>query len=173
MLRLIRYAWAFIPGTLIGLLCIPFALLGGGRCRFERGCLEAYGGPVSWFLRNGLLWLGGGGGAAVTLGHVILGQNQQCLDHCRDHEHVHVRQYERWGPLFLPAYFGASAWMWCRGRQAYLDNPFEREAFTTVVRQPSSSSETNVPRGNGDPCDGDPCDGSACDDATETGCPEP
>src|SRR5690606_24301793 len=76
----------------------------------------------------------GFGAAAVTLGHVILGQDECCLDHSRDHEHVHVRQYERWGPLFLPAYFAASLWMWSWGFQAYLDNPFEREAFETIDR---------------------------------------
>ena len=89
MVRLLRYAWAFFPGTLIGLLCVPIALAGGGRCRIRRGCLEAHGGPVTWFLRGGLPWIGGG--SAMTLGHVILGQNESCLDYSRDHEHVHVR----------------------------------------------------------------------------------
>ncbi|MGC1272834.1 MAG: hypothetical protein WBC44_03945 [Planctomycetaceae bacterium] len=152
MLRLLRYLWAFFPGTMIGLLCVPLAVAGGGRCRVIRGCVEASGGPVTWFLRNGLPWIGMWGGAAVTLGHVILGQNERCLDRSRDHEHVHVRQYERWGPLFLPAYFGASAWLWCRGRQAYLDNPFEREAFDSVggpscEAPPASDREIRTPHG--------------------------
>jgi hypothetical protein len=42
---------------------------------------------------------------------------------------VHVRQYERWGPLFIPAYFAASGWAWWKGGHAYLDNPFEVEAY--------------------------------------------
>lgn len=65
----------------------------------------------------------------MTIGHVILGQDLFCLDACRDHEMVHVRQYERWGPLFLPAYGIGSLWAWCRGKHPYYDNPFEREAF--------------------------------------------
>ena len=42
---------------------------------------------------------------------------------------MHVRQYERWGPLMLPLYLLASGLAWCRGFDPYLDNPFEREAF--------------------------------------------
>ena len=42
---------------------------------------------------------------------------------------VHVRQCERWGPLFIPAYLVASAVLWCRGRDFYEENPFEREAY--------------------------------------------
>jgi hypothetical protein len=65
----------------------------------------------------------------MTLGHVILARDQDCLDTSRDHEHVHVRQYERWGPLMIPLYLTASLVLWCRGYDAYLDNPFEREAY--------------------------------------------
>jgi hypothetical protein len=41
---------------------------------------------------------------------------------------VHVRQYERWGPLFVPAYLVSSLVLWLRGRDPYWDNPFEVEA---------------------------------------------
>ena len=66
---------------------------------------------------------------AITFGHTILGVDQRTLDGVRVHEHVHVRQYERWGPFFLPAYLTCSAWLWLRGGHPYLDNPFEVEAF--------------------------------------------
>jgi hypothetical protein len=46
-----------------------------------------------------------------------------------------VKQYERWGPFFIPAYLGSSAWMWLRGRDAYRDNPFEAEAFADDARR--------------------------------------
>lgn len=65
---------------------------------------------------------------AITLGHVILAFSQDELAGLRAHEHVHVRQYERWGPLFAPAYFASSAWQWLRGRDPYWDNPFEKQA---------------------------------------------
>ena len=66
---------------------------------------------------------------ALTLGHTILGQTDAALDISREHEMVHVRQYERWGPLMGPAYLGCSLVLWLAGRRAYRDNPFEREAY--------------------------------------------
>jgi hypothetical protein len=65
---------------------------------------------------------------AITLGHVILGTDPPTLARLRAHEQVHVRQYERWGPLFFLAYPAASAWLWLRGGRPYRDNPFERQA---------------------------------------------
>ncbi len=65
----------------------------------------------------------------MTLGHVIYGLDRKTLDVVRDHEQVHVRQYERWGPAFLPFYLGCSFWLWVNRRDPYLDNPFEIEAY--------------------------------------------
>ena len=91
------------------------------------GAIEAHGGWVAGLLRRGLPMLGSA--AAMTLGHVILGRDAACLQQSRRHEHVHVRQYERWGPLMLPLYFLSSALAYCRGQDPYLDNAFEREAY--------------------------------------------
>jgi hypothetical protein len=60
---------------------------------------------------------------------VVLGSSPQMLAALRSHEQVHVRQYERWGVLFVPAYLASSAWQLLRGRHVYRDNWFEREAF--------------------------------------------
>lgn len=65
----------------------------------------------------------------MTLGHTVLGQTEAGLDLVRDHEQVHVRQYERWGPLFIPAYLLSSAWLWWTGKDPYRANPFEVEAY--------------------------------------------
>jgi len=65
----------------------------------------------------------------MTWGHVILGQTAAALDFSREHELIHVRQYERWGPLFIPAYLLCSAVIWLRGGDPYRDNPFECEAY--------------------------------------------
>ena len=46
----------------------------------------------------------------------------------RAHERVHVRQYEWWGPLFVPAYLLAGLWALIHGGHPYFDNRFEREA---------------------------------------------
>lgn len=66
----------------------------------------------------------------MTLGHVIWGQSAEALDISRDHEHVHVRQYETWGPAFIPAYLIASIIAWLRGNDPYRDNVFEIEAYS-------------------------------------------
>ena len=66
---------------------------------------------------------------AFTLGHTVFGQTDAALDVTHDHERVHVRQFERWGPLMGPAYLGCSLVLWLMGRRPYRDNPFERQAF--------------------------------------------
>ncbi|HEX8324718.1 MAG TPA: hypothetical protein VF595_12495 [Tepidisphaeraceae bacterium] len=124
--RLCRYAWAG-PTTLVGLAAVGLSLLTGGRAAVVDGVLEAHGGFARFALRR--LTLLPNGAAALTLGHVVLGQDVASLDSTRSHERVHVRQCERWGPLFLPAYLGASAVLWLMRRDAYRDNPFEREAY--------------------------------------------
>jgi hypothetical protein len=91
------------------------------------GVLELHGGLVTLFLRHGTLLPGGA--SAMTLGHVVLGRDKAALDRTRKHERVHVRQCERWGPAFIPAYLLASLAQFYMGGNAYRDNPFEREAF--------------------------------------------
>jgi len=126
VLQVLKYLWAS-PATALGLLFLPLAWLSGGRARVVRGAIEIHGGLPALFLRRGIPFFGSA--AAITLGHVILGRDQSCLDTSRDHEHVHVRQYERWGPFMLPLYLIASSVLYLRGRHPYLDNPFEREAY--------------------------------------------
>jgi len=127
MPKFLLYLWAF-PATLLGLCGAVLALLSGGRVQIVQGVVEAYGGLVTLFLRRGLPWMKSGA-SAMTIGHVILGCDQHCLARCRRHEHVHVGQYEHWGPFMIPAYFLASFLAWRRGLDPYLDNPFEVEAF--------------------------------------------
>jgi hypothetical protein len=124
--RPLLYVWAS-PGTLVGLSLVPIALLQGGRARVVSGVLEVCGGVVTKLLSIGLPWVGPG--AAITFGHVVWGVDQPNLDRTRAHERVHVRQYERWGPLFIPAYLLMSLIVFLRRKDPYRDNPFEREAF--------------------------------------------
>jgi hypothetical protein len=123
---MIAYLWA-LPTTLVGLLFVLPVLVSGGGMQWEAGVLEIYGGAAAWFLRYGTLLKGGA--AAMTLGHVVLGRDQALLAATRNHERIHVRQCERWGPLFIPAYLIASVITLIRGQSPYRDNPFEREAF--------------------------------------------
>ncbi len=97
----------------------------GGKVQWKQGCLEFHGGLVSWTLKR----LGRSGVLAMTLGYVILGQTARALKIAREHEHVHVRQYQRWGPLFIPVYLSCSAWLWLQNKEFYRGNPFEVEAY--------------------------------------------
>lgn len=122
--RLLGYVWAS-PVTLLGLAPTALALATGGRARRVRGVLEVHGGALTRLLslRRGFQI------EAITLGHVVLGVTGQALELTREHERIHVRQTERWGPAFPIAYLAVSAWLWARGRDPYRDNPFEREAY--------------------------------------------
>jgi hypothetical protein len=125
-MRLMRYLWAG-PTTCVGLLLAVLGIAGGGRITCHTGVLEAEGRLLAWSLRH--LTVLGGGVSAITFGHVVLGTSAAVLDATRAHERVHVRQYERWGPLFIPLYLAESLWAAARGRHAYYDNRFEREAM--------------------------------------------
>jgi hypothetical protein len=123
----LRYLWAF-PTTAVGLcLGAPALLSRRGGMQWIDGVLEFHGGFVEFFLAECTLLQGGA--SAMTLGHVVLGRDRASLEWSRPHERVHVRQCERWGPLFLPAYGLASAIAWWRGGDAYRGNFFEREAY--------------------------------------------
>jgi hypothetical protein len=122
---LLAVLWAS-PASLLGLAAGLAGIASGGHAQRSGRVIEFWGGAVTWLLRRAPFIRGA---FAITLGHVVLGQTAGELNRCRDHELVHVRQYERWGPLFLPAYLGCSLVLWLRGRDRYLDNPFEIEAF--------------------------------------------
>lgn len=123
--KTIAVIWAS-PYSLIGLTIGLLGTLSGGRGRVRDGAIEFYGGGTAWFVRH---LPPGIHTAGFTLGHVILGQTADGLDYAAKHERIHVRQFERWGPLMGPAYLLASAYLWCVGRDYYRDNPFEVEAY--------------------------------------------
>ena len=127
----LRYLWA-LPATIVGLAFAMIAISAGAVVHCVDGVMEV-----------------GGGGAgralvrlpkplrfhAITFGHVILGTDQLALRCARTHERVHVRQYERWGPLFFALYVGSSLAQWLRGRHPYFDNCFEREAYACAAAE--------------------------------------
>jgi len=123
MKRAILYLWA-IPNTLLGLLPAPIVWMQGGHICAVDGVIEISGGAATWLLKRFPV-----SPSAMTLGHVVWGRDTLQLERTRAHERVHVRQYERWGPFFIPAYLGASLYLKIRGCDAYYDNPFEREAY--------------------------------------------
>ncbi len=125
-ITILRYAWAS-PTTSLGLIAVVLTIITRGRCAIVAGVVEAHGGFASWFLRR-IVPLEGGA-SAMTIGHVVIGRDRESLDRTREHERVHVRQCERWGPFFIPAYFiecGLARW---RGQDPYYANRFEVEAY--------------------------------------------
>jgi hypothetical protein len=132
MLHILAVLWAS-PYTLLGLLIGGVGLCTGGQARRRGRAIEFYGGGVTWFVKHlphGQFTL------AITLGHTILGQSDAALDVAREHEMVHVRQFERWGPAMGPAYLLASLIVWLAGRRAYRDNPFELQAYRESRDEP-------------------------------------
>src|SRR5687767_5118580 len=118
MASVIRYVWAF-PATLVGLAVGLVAMLAGASARRVEGTLEIGGGALGRMVARAPSIMNF---AAITLGHVIIGQDEAALACCRAHERVHVRQYERWGVLFFPLYAASSLWQLLRGRDWYRDN---------------------------------------------------
>jgi hypothetical protein len=119
------WIWAS-PWSCLGLSIGLLGLLTGGGVQRAGRTLEFYGGFNLWFLTHAPLVKNA---RAVTFGHTILGRTREILADVRQHEFVHVRQYELWGPMFVPAYLYWWAVLWLQGKHPYFDNPFEVEAF--------------------------------------------
>lgn len=137
LLMIAGMIWS-LPTTLLGLTVGGLGLLTRGRCRRSGRVLEFHGGFVTWSLSKMPIRP-----MAMTLGHVIIGVDENALEICRDHEMVHVAQCERWGPFFLPAYLLSSAVIWVRRGDAYRDNPFERQAY--AISDPMNRSPRERP----------------------------
>jgi hypothetical protein len=135
-LQTIYVAWA-LPVSLCALPLAPLALY-RSNWRVCRGVLEVSSPALGWFLRAPWFRMltGGSGFAAATIGHVVIASNERDMTLCRSHEHVHVRQCERWGALFPFAYVIAGLRVAVRVRRwdaFYRDNPFELEANDATV----------------------------------------
>ncbi len=121
----VRTLWA-APWSLVGLLIGVLGLLSGGHVQRKGRVLELYGGCLPTILHFFPFY---SGSPVATFGQVVLGRSSRHLNACRMHQLVHVRQYERWGLLFVPAYLSCSVAMWFRGKHPYYDNPFELSAL--------------------------------------------
>jgi hypothetical protein len=113
--RVFRIIWAG-PNSLIGLVLLPFFR----RRRVVHGVVLAEG--AEWPPRLGWRY------TAITFGHVVLSVREPIPEDILRHELEHVRQYEIWGPLFLPLYWLASFGAALMGRHFYKDNYFETAA---------------------------------------------
>src|SRR3954468_4347724 len=129
--RALRYLWA-APYTLLGLGLGGVGVLFGATMRRHRGAIEVCGGRIGEALARRP---GPRGFSAMTLGHVILAVDRPSLAELRLHEHVHVRKYERWGPLFVPPSLLSIFVQLLRGRHPYRENHFERQAYAVDAQR--------------------------------------
>jgi hypothetical protein len=120
--NIFAYLWV-APVTLVGLFLVLIAYWLGASVKRRFGVLEVAGNSRTPLLRNIANQFD-----AITVGHIILGRNHGTLTRWRSHEHVHVRQYERWGVLFPVLYVLASFKALLTGKRFYWDNVFEVEA---------------------------------------------
>ena len=130
--RMAAYAWAG-PYSVLGLAVGVLGLATGSRVNRQQGTLEFCGGRLG---RLATRLPAPFNFSAITLGHVILATDAVTLSAVRAHERVHVRQYQRWGILFVPAYLASSLLQLLLGRRPYMDNHFEREAYGPAGKGP-------------------------------------
>jgi hypothetical protein len=123
-MQILRFAWAS-PYTLLGLACYLVPWKGQRWLVRHRGTIGIVGPGIEKLLLRAPI---PGGAAALTLGHSILATSHETFLDTWEHERIHVLQYERWGPLFVPAYLLCGLWQKVHGKDPYMDNPFEIEA---------------------------------------------
>ncbi len=122
VVKALVYLWT-LPTSALALPLIVINALTGGSTHLHQGVVEVHGRWVRKFLN-----LGPFEAAALTLGHVVLNQDDMARRLYRQHELVHVRQAELWGPLFVPMYLALAWRTWRRTGHGYWDHPWEVEA---------------------------------------------
>jgi hypothetical protein len=130
-LVMLRYVWA-MPATIVGLALSAVALCAGAHMRCIDGVIEVGGGRLRTLISH---LPSCARFAAITFGHVVIGIDHDVLREVREHERIHVRQYERWGLLFFPLYVGSSVIQLLAGHNPYRDNVFEREAYAACAER--------------------------------------
>jgi hypothetical protein len=123
-LRALKYLWA-APCTAVGTLIGGAVCCFGASPRFVGGVME-----IGFVNRShpGARVLSQLPFRGITFGHVVLAPTHECQAALRQHERVHVSQYEKWGLLFFVLYPANSLLQWVRGRRPYFDNTFEAQA---------------------------------------------
>lgn len=126
--RLLGVLWA-LPVSAPAFVCVVLLYPSGTRwARVRYGSTTAL---VAWggWLRPILAHLPLGAMAGMTLGQVVLLNQRWAIRPIGAHEFEHVRQYLRWGGLFVLANGVESLWQWGCGRHYYWDNRFEVAAY--------------------------------------------
>ena len=121
----IRDVWRALPGDLLGLGIMLGCGIDAPTRRVEAGDVIAVlveDPRIERWFRAHLIPV-----QAQTLGHFVFARGPVPPE-ILAHECEHIRQWSRFGPFYLPLYFGSSVLTWLRGRQPYWDNRFEAAA---------------------------------------------
>ena len=117
LVRVVGFMWTLpntVIGMLLGLLTFQVPRTAPGALVFDRRPRGVSAPPLSRIVFRRF--------TAITFGHVILGRAPVDPALLR-HELAHVRQYDRWGPLYMPVY-GALYLFY-----GYARHPFELAAM--------------------------------------------
>jgi hypothetical protein len=127
--------WRALPGDLLGrTVMLGLGIRGHNRVH-EAGGVRAFvveDERIDRYFRIHLIPT-----RAQTLGHYVLARGPLDAE-TMAHECEHIRQWEWLGPLYLPAYFVSSAFVFLRGRRPYWDNHFEAAARVRAQRDTAS-----------------------------------
>jgi len=121
----LRDAWRALPGDLLGLAVMRGCGIDAPTRRVVAGDVTAVlveDPRVGLWFRAQLIPV-----QAQTLGRYVVALGPVPAD-VLAHECEHIRQWRRFGPFYLPIYFGSSAAAFLRGRRPYWDNVFEAGA---------------------------------------------
>jgi hypothetical protein len=133
------------PNSLIGLVLGVPALLFGARVRRGDNAVGFLDHPLLRLTRI----------HAITFGNVVLYRpgwepdatvccyEGPALQRLGDHERAHTIQYERWGPLFLPAYLVLALWAFIVRRPNWLERQADR---WVAAERPESSVGVSLRR---------------------------
>ena len=129
--RSLRGAWRACPGDLMALLVMRACdirepgrpvQVGGTSAVLVEDPRAAYYLDHQWIPVH-----------AQTLGRYIFARGELSAQ-IVEHELEHVRQWQRFGPLFLPTYVASSSWALLRRRNPYRANRFEVAARAREAR---------------------------------------
>jgi hypothetical protein len=123
--RPLQTVWRVLPGDLLGLLVIRACGIRGVSRQIRVGDLTAdlvEHPNVARYLDHGAMPI-----RAQTLGRYVFAR-EPLSPQFVEHELEHVRQWQRLGPLFLPAYLASSVSALARHRHPYWTNRFEVSA---------------------------------------------
>jgi hypothetical protein len=135
------YAWRALPGDLLGLVVMRGCGIDGPTREVASGGVTAVvveDPRIERWFRAHLIPV-----QAQTLGHFVFSRGPMPPE-ILAHECEHIRQWSRFGPFYLPLYFGSSALASLRGRRPYWDNAFEAAARRRADSEPARRGETAV-----------------------------